>query len=116
MVLIPKGYDSIKSGFWWSLIRVEAVSSYEVAVVVVGFDPNNAVVINRSALPRSVDSNMRSIKPGDHLFADVNLGADSLEDLKFVGWSRKNHQTRKQYDKNSKVVRPVRVLRNVGGN
>jgi hypothetical protein len=66
---------------WRVLVRVEAVSSELVFVIVPSWDANKVI-----RLPRGIFPKRNELSEGTRLFAEVNIGADSMEELFFVNF------------------------------
>ncbi len=63
-----------------TLIRIEAANRRYFVVVIPGWNPHTKVIVNREWVPEDIAD---AIRPGDHVIARVNLGAQIPSKLRF---------------------------------
>ena len=68
---------------WRTLVRVEEIDSGYLYAVVPAWDVRKKIRIDTDGLP---DEIRQQARPGTRFHAEVNIGADTHEDLFFVSW------------------------------
>ena len=64
-----------------SLLRIELVEQESIDVIIPGWNPHRAVRLPKSLIPTSFWES--HLKIGEHLFAQINIGAEKASDLYF---------------------------------
>jgi hypothetical protein len=64
-----------------TLLRIEDVGRESIDVIIPGWNPHRAVRLPKSLIPESFWESQ--LKIGEHLFAQINIGAEKASDLYF---------------------------------
>lgn len=76
----------LKQKLWRTLVRIQNVDENSIHVVIPAWDSVKVVPIKRSILPENINN---LVQPMVRVHAEVNIGCENEEDLKFVNWEEK---------------------------
>lgn len=78
----------MKKRFWKTLIRIEDIDKENghIFVVIPGWNPNKTIRLSWDNIPQII-KNMVEAENKKHFYVEVNIGAESKEELHFRNWT-----------------------------
>lgn len=71
--------------YYRTLVRVTSISDDSFSVVIPGWSVNTEITINKSDVPDYIQSDLVD---GKRMHALVNIGVDTVEEIKFLEWAQ----------------------------